>query len=874
MIKNEPKPPRIAAWLLSRMRRYDEEFLWGGDIEEEFKETAATKGLRAAECWYRQQVLKTIPSYVVFLVKWSFIMFRHYAITTWRHVKRQKVYSFVNITGLALGITFFMLIMLYVHFELSFDRHNQHARRILRVAKELPPGHSHGGKNKMVNTTPNLAPALMAEFPEVESAARIFRRRNVLLARDTDHFLEKEIFFADPQVFEIFSLSLARGNPRTALADPQSIILSQKTADKYFGTEDPVGKILRYGDTHDLKVTGILKNMPKNSHFLMDFLMPFESLATLSGMNIDSWQSNYCATYVLLTEGSRPDLLEEKIPELYRKNAPPDCWPGGRRYARPFLQPLTAIHLYSDLDGELAPNNDIKNIYLFSTIAFLILIIACINYMNLATARSIERGKEAAIRKIVGAQRHHLIKQFYGESLIFTSIAMVISIALALLALPAFNAFVERDLSLSHLGNPVLLVGVVLAVGFVGFLSGSYPAILISSFLPVFGLKKQVLRGHRGRFFRNVLVIFQFVVSIGLIICALVVRQQLGFIDNQDVGYEKDQIVTVRLHDQNVKKNLESLKSEWKAHPNVVAVSATDTLPNNIQSQTGPKWPGMPEDFDYFDIYISYVDEEYLDVYGLELLQGRNFAKDFPSDAQSAFIFNETLVKTLGWEQPLRREFQNWDDQTGPIVGVIKNFNFHSLHRQIDPMLLYFRKDQRWIYYLSAKIQGGRIPETLAFMEKTWKKFSPAYPFDYSFFDDIFAQIYRTEQRLGSMFGVFSILAVFIACLGLFGLAAFTAEQRTKEIGVRKVLGATQRNIFALLSRDFTRWVWIANLFAWPIAYMAMSRWLQNFAYRTPLSLWIFILAAALTMAVALGTVSTQTIRLASANPSDVLRYE
>ena len=874
MTKKTQNLPNIARWLLTRMKRYHEEFHWAGDIEEEFKQKAANRGIRTARCWYRRQVLKTIPSYLTFLVKWSLIMFRHYAITAWRHVKRQRIYSIVNIAGLALGLTFFLLIMLYIHFEISFDRHNLHAERIYRVAKELPPGHTHGGKTKMINTTPNLAPALMAEFPEVESAARIFRRRNILLSQDKNHFLEEEVFFADPQVFGIFSLSLASGNPRTALADPLSIILSQKTASKYFGSENPVGKILRYGDTHDLTVTGILEDMPKNSHFIMDFLMPFESLAAISGMNLDSWQNNFCATYALMTEGAIPELLEQKIPELYRKHAPSDNWPGGRRFARPFLQPLTAIHLHSDLDGELAPNNDIKNIYLFSTIAFLILIIACINYMNLATACSIQRGREAAIRKIVGAQRHHLIKQFFGESLIFTSIAMAISISLALLMLPAFNAFVERDLNLSHLNNPVLILGVIMVVGFVGLLSGSYPAVLISSFLPVFGLKKQILKGQRGRFLRNALVVFQFAASIGLIICALVVYRQLGFIDNQDVGYDKEQIVTVRLHDQNVKKNLAALKSELKAHPDVVAVTATDTLPNNIQSQTGPKWPGMPEDFDYFDIYISYVDEEYLDVYGLELRQGRNFSKDFPSDAQSAFIFNETLVKTLGWEQPLGREFQNWDGQAGPIVGVIKNFNFHSLHRQIDPMFLYFHKDQRWIYYLSIKIKGGRIPETLAFIEKTWKKFSPAYPFDYSFFDDIFDRVYRTEQRLGSMFGVFSILAVFIAGLGLFGLAAFTAEQRIKEIGVRKVLGASQRNIFALLSKDFTKCVWIANLFAWPIAYLVMNRWLQNFAYRAPLSPWIFVLAAALTMAIALGTVSTQTVKVASTNPSDVLRYE
>jgi putative ABC transport system permease protein len=367
---------------------------------------------------------------------------------------------------------------------------------------------------------------------------------------------------------------------------------------------------------------------------------------------------------------------------------------------------------------------------------------------------------------------------------------------------------------------------------------------------------------------------FQFAVSIGLIICTLVVHRQLGFIKNQDVGYDKEQIVTIRLHDQNVKKSLDALKSELKAHPDVLAVTATDTLPNNIQSQTGPKWPGMPEDFGNFDIYISYVDEEYLDVYGMDLVQGRNFSLEFPSDAQSAFIFNETLAKTLEWEQPLGREFQSWDGETGRIIGVIEDFNFHSLHRHIDPMYLYYRKDQGWIYYLSAKIRGSHIPETLGFMEKTWKKFSPAYPFNYSFFDDIFDRAYRLEQRLGSMFNVFSILAVVIACLGLFGLAAFTAEQRTKEIGVRKVLGASQKNIFVLLSKEFTKWVFIANFFAWPVAYLAMNRWLQNFAYRAPLVPWIFVLATALAAAVALGTVATQILKVASTNPVDVLRYE
>jgi putative ABC transport system permease protein len=579
-------------------------------------------------------------------------------------------------------------------------------------------------------------------------------------------------------------------------------------------------------------------------------------------------------TYVQLNESVNPQAVEQKIPDLFGKYAESDLQPGGRRYCRPFLQSLTSIHLYSDLDGEFAPNNNIKNIYLFSTIAFLILIIACINYMNLATARSTQRGKEVAIRKVVGALRHHLVKQFYGESFIYLLLAFLLALALVQVLLPAFSTFVERDLSFSLLNYFELFLGLLITGGFMTFLAGSYPALLISSFRPAFVLKKQILNHRASSRLRSVLVVFQFVVSVGLVVSAVVVRLQLDYIKSKDVGYEKDQIVVIRLHDQDIKKSLDAFKSDLKANPNVIAATATDALPNNIQSQMGPKWPGMPEDFDYFDVYVSYVDEDYMDVYGIDVVDGRNFSKEYPSDAQSAFLFNESLVRTLGWERPLGREFEIWWGDVGQVVGVVKNFNFHSLHRGIDPMCLYYRKDQRYVYYLSVKIRGGNIPETLGFLKDTWGNFSPNYPIDYSFFDDIFSNAYRSEYRLGSMFNVFSVLAVLIACLGLFGLAAFTAEQRTKEIGIRKVLGASGAGIFMLLSKEFGKWVLISSLMAWPIAYFAMHIWLKNFAYRAPLAPWIFVAATGAAAIVALGTVASQTVKVASSNPVKVLRYE
>jgi len=867
------KPPRFSRWLFSVMKRYDEDFIWAGDLEEEFNQIMGERGISKAQRWYRAQVFKTLPTYFRFAMHWTAIMAKHYLITAFRHMKRQKSFTVINVAGLAIGLTFFILIMIYIQFELSYDRYHTNDDNIYRVASELPAGHTHGGKTAMTRTVFALAPALIEEFPQVKNATRFMRNRNVLLTYENQNFLEKDVFFAEPQVFQIFTLPLERGQPEAALEDPYSIVLSQRMAERIFGQKNPMGRVIRYENSYDLKVTGILQNMPQNSHFVMDFIMPLQIYALIRELDLAQWQNHAIVTYIQLTEGADPHAVEESIPGLFWKYAESDRQPGGRRYCRPFLQALTSIHLHSDLDGEFAPNSDIKNVYLFSTIAFLILIIACINYMNLATARSTQRGKEVAIRKVVGALRHHLVKQFYGESFIFLIFALILGLALVQVLLPAFSTFVERDLSFSLLDNLALFFGLLITAIVMNFLAGSYPALLISSFRPASVLKKQILKA-RGNRLRNVLVVFQFAVSVGLIVSAVVVRLQLDYIKNRDVGYDRDQIVIIRLHDPQITKSLDALKSELKANPNVVAATASDALPNNIQSQMGPRWPGMPKDFDYFDVYVSYVDEDYMDVYGIDIANGRNFSKEFPSDAQSAFLFNESLVNALGWEQPLGGEFEIWWGDVGQVVGVVKNFNFHSLHRGIEPMCLYYRKDQRYVYYLSVKIRGGDIPETLAFLEDIWRKFSPNYPIDYSFFDDIFDNAYRSEARLGSMFNVFSFLAVAIACLGLFGLAAFTAEQRTKEIGIRKVLGASGAGIFMLLSKEFTKWIMISSFIAWPIAYLAMHAWQQNFAYRAPLTPWIFLLASGAAAVVALGTVASQTLKVATANPVNILRYE
>jgi len=555
---------------------------------------------------------------------------------------------------------------------LSFDRYHENAQRIFRIARKLPEGHTHGGKTEAASMIPAVGPALVEDYPEVVSQVRLVRRRDLLLKQGRNGYLEPEVFFVEPDIFKVFTLPLVQGNWRDALSDPDSIILSQSAVVKYFGEENPLGKTIRFDQSRDLKVTGILRDMPQNSHFIMDVIIPFETLIASTQWDLTSWSSNFCSTYILLGEGVDPKELGKKLPALYQKHAETEAKPGGYLYCQPFLQALVDIHLHSDLDGEFSPNNSVSNIYIFSSIAFLILLLACINYTSLATARFTLRGKEVGIRKTAGAQRSQLITQFLGESLLITVIACLLSMAFVQLFLPVFN----------------------------------------------------------------------------------------------------------------------------------------------------------------------------------------------------------DLVDALGWEAPLGREFTYWRGETGRVTGVVKDFNLHSLHKNIEPMYLYYHRNPWSTNYLSVKIRGGNIPETLAFLRSRMKIFSPEYPLDYSFFDDIFDQSYRSEQRLSKMFHIFGLLAVGIACLGLFGLAAFSTEQRSKEVGIRKVLGASTGSIFILLSKSFFKWVFLSNLIAWPIGYLAMRTWLLNFAYRTPMSLWIFFLTAAAALVVALFTVMFQTMKASMTDPIESLGFE
>ena len=661
------------------------------------------------------------------------------------------------------------------------------------------------------------------------------------------------------------------GDPQTALADPASIILSERAVLKYFGSKDPIGKTLTAGERFAFKVTGVFANMPSNSHFVMDAVAPYATYFKLTGNNIENWGSNYSYSYFLLQEGVDPKTLESKFSAFIDKYLYKGQKIDDRFKNVLVMQALTKIHLHSHRNQEINTNGDNIYVILFSSIAYLILFIACLNYMNLATARSLQRGKEVGIRKVVGAQRGQLIKQFLGESLSTTVLAMILSIFLVVLVLPTFNRLVERPLKFNPVSNPPLFFGLVLVVLVVGLFSGSYPALSISGFKPISVLSGAFSRSAKGSALRNTLVLTQFSITIIFLIFTFVVREQLNFINNREMGYSREQIITSRIRDSRIRQNIQAIKAELLQHSGVVAVTTSESLPNNIDFHTTARWTGQPAEAQFL-IYYQTADYDFVDLFDIEIVEGRNFSRDFPSDEGGAFLVNEAAVKAAQWDSPLGQEFFPWRGESGKIVGVIKDFHLHSLHRPIEP--LYILLDNRDFAYLSIKIKANNIPSTIGYVEGVMKKFSPNYPFEYSFFDDVFERAYHTEQRMGGMFSSVAFLAIIIACLGLFGLATFAAAQRTKEIGIRKILGASEAEIILLFSKDFMYWVLLANIFAWPAAYFAMNKWLQNFVYRIDIGMGPFILSGALALSVALVTVSFQTIKAASANPIDSLRYE
>ena len=778
-------------------------------------------------------------------------MFKNYLKIAFRIIRKHKGYSLINIIGLSLGMAICILILLWVQHELSYDRFHTNKDYIYRIYQDY---HHAGGISQYSNVPQPVAPEIQNTIAEVEFVTR-FLNDEFTFRYEDKLFTERFVRYIDPAFFRMFSFSTVKGDPEAAFLDPYSIILTEAMAEKYFGDEDPIGKILTADGEAQMKVTAVIEDVPDNSFLQFNFLVPYSYLTAIE-YDVTNWNSHNCQIYVMLHKNIGEKQVEDKIYGMIQKHAPDD-----QSYLR--LQPLKQTRLYT-LGGELG---SIKYVYIFSIIALFILIIACINFMNLSTARSAKRAREVGLRKVVGARRAQIIRQFFGESIVLTIVALGFSLLIVEVLLPVFNSLSGKNLSLNSSGNLAILASLTGIALFTGFLSGSYPALFLSSFLPGKVLKSSYRSSGSSSILRKVLVVFQFSLSIFLIISTTVIYSQLQYIQSKDLGFNKENLIYAGIN-EGIRNNYEAIKNEMLRDPQILKMTRTFQLPSYNRYSAPVEWEGKAPDQN-INFNISVVDPDYLDTMGLELIQGRNFSYEFSTDT-SKYILNEEAVKQMGLDSPIGKwlEFGG----KGEIIGIVKNYHYMPFTYKIEPLILYYNPS--YFRYTMLRIRGNDIPQTMGFLENIWGKFAPEFPFEYHFLDEDYERIYRTEQRLGELFRYFTFLAIFISCLGLFGLASFMAEQRTKEIGIRKVLGATVSGVTLLLSREYTKWVLLANILAWPFAYFAMHKWLQGFAYQVEMSVLTFVIACLLTLATALLTVSYQAIKASIANPVEALRHE
>jgi putative ABC transport system permease protein len=788
-----------------------------------------------------------------------------------RNILRHKFYSIINIAGLSVGMACTILILLWVQYELSFDRYHENADQIYRLGLNLRTSKI---KESIASNGVPAGPTFEKRFPEVLKACRFQKGEGVAVVQYKEKkFFEKNIFFADNSVFEIFTFSMIRGNPKTALTVIDSAVITEDLAKKYFGDEDPIGKVIKLNNEYNVKVTGVVKNIPSNSHFSFNMLLSFEALGPWLEKAMQHWLLNiHNYTYLLLQKNCNIKDFEKKFPALIEEYMG-DILRATGGSVELFLQPLTSIHLHSNLKWEIEANGDIAYVYVFSAIALLILFIACINFMNLATARSTNRAKEVGIRKLLGAHQGNLINQFFGESILFSLVSIIIALGLVELALPLFQSLSGSQLSADYMSSLSIISALFGLMVFVSFMTGSYPALFLSAFQPIQVLTGHLKTGAAGSLFRNILVVVQFSISIGLIVASVIIFTQLNYMRDKKLGFDKEHIVIIRVTDRNMRQSIGKIKEELKIYHGISNVAVSNYLPGQgfWMKIIVPEGSELDQTESIGRIRI---DADFISTLEIKLVSGKNFSPQYPADKSDLIIVNETAARQWGWHDPIGKTIQVLDDRpiTKTIIGIVRDFHVETLHKKIEPVFFEFAPASA--RYISIKIRPDNISDTIRYIEKTLKQIDPMLPFDYTFLDESFDRKYKAEEKLNKIFTYFTILAIFIACLGLFGLASFTAEQRTKEIGIRKALGAKISGIILLLSKESTQWVLLANIIAWPIAYVAMNRWLQNFAYRINISLGIFILAALSALIIALLTVGYQAIKAARANPVDSLRYE
>lgn len=804
-------------------------------------------------------------------------MFRNYLTVAIRNLLRHKTYSVINIAGLAIGMACCIVILLLVRHELSFDTFHEKGDRIYRIYLKA----SFGDKDIFTsNTYGPMGQALVEDYPEVVDFTRFFYTswsgKFLVHYKGRRLFLE-ETKYAEPSFFKVFDFELASGDPKTALREPYSAVLTQDAAQKIFGNENPVGKVFQRDGKTSYTVTGVLKNMPKNSHLQFDMLLSITELINDPNHKINNWRSFDFPTYLLLDKGADSKSLEKKLPAFAKKYLDPGVL--ARVNLEFFLQPLADIHLHSShINGEMNwYENDPAYVYGISLLAFIVLLIACFNFTNLSTSRSTGRAREVGIRKIVGAKRVQLIRQFLGESVLLAFCAMALAIALVELALPALNAFFGDVLVFDYFDNWKISLSLVGITIITGVLSGSYPAFFISAFRPVIALKGPQSSKTGKAAIKKTLVVAQFAVSVILLISTGVIIGQLQYIRDRDLGFNQDNIVTIPMDHISSHQIYESMRHKLLQNPAITGVAASHVKLGRKDgfSTNSFNFEGHSSE-DPFTLKYLAVDYDFFSVYDLELVEGRAFSREFGTDAGSgrAYIINQAAAKEIGWERAVGKKV--WQKKNsladGQVIGVVKDFHFMSLHTEIGPFIMFINPGE--LSQMSVRIRPGNIAKTLDFLKATWGEYVPGCPFEYSFLDEHLANLYRSEERTATIVGVFSLLAIFVACLGLFGLISFSVQQRTKEIGIRKVLGASVPQVVVLLCREFMILFGIAILVAWPVVWYAMDHWLQDFAYRIELGPGLFVLGAVLAMIIALLTVSFQAVKAATANPVDALRYE
>jgi putative ABC transport system permease protein len=779
-------------------------------------------------------------------------MLRNYIKMAFRNIKRYKGYSFINIAGLTVGMACFILIFLWVNDELNYDTYHTHSSRLYRIIlkKAGEPG------DPGIPSTPYILPKILKEeYPEIVEVTRVRTQGYPSAVRYADiTFYEQRFFLTDPSFFSMFSYDFMAGNPQTVLNNSNSVVLTQEAAQKYFGDENPMGKILRWNNTQDLEVTGILEKIPYNSHLQFDFMA---SLQLYNSERLASWWRE-AVGYVQLQEGVSVEDMNRKIAGIMQKFHPEDNYSIS-------LQPVREAHLNIVQGGQ----SDRRIVLIFALVAILVLFIACINFMNITTARSGTRAQEVGMRKVVGAQRSEIVRQFLGESVFLSLLSFMLALFLVELILPVFNSLQGKEMSLLATGNLFIYIILLLVAVMSGIVSGSYPAFFLSAFQPVKVLKKDLTRGRKGSIFRTVLVVSQFSVSVLLVILTIVAYRQMLHIRNAELGFSRNQIIHIQMNDD-LRASYKTFKDRLLRNPRILNVTSASAPPHLLFNVNDFEWEGMESD-EEVELNFLYVDHDYAETFDLEIVAGRDFSEDYPTDDPEAYVVNESAVRFMGMADPIGKRVI-LAGREGRIIGVVKDFNFKPLVFDISPMVMGIRPD--WFYDLLIKISPDDIPGSLASIEKTFKEVSPAFPFQYEFLDEWIDMIYRPLQIMNKIFNGFAVLAVFISCLGLFGLASLLMEQKKKEIGIRKVLGASVPGVVFLLSRKFLKIILIANLIAVPAAYFAARVFLNLFVSRTRLDAGAIVATVASTFVVALMTISYQVFKTALADPIDSIRYE